>query len=422
MFNLSSLTLALWIASGILFQLSIFLGVVYMRHWSRYRKLPSDKLSVEPAQASCVNTMSASTWPGLRTFSVERKVIEDPAQSICSFYLVPADGKPLPPFQPGQFLTFSLNLLPANDAGGSITRCYSLSDAPHPEHYRISIKRVPAPIGSNFLPGRSSNYFHDHIEAGSLLQVRAPSGHFYIDRSDEPVVLICGGIGITPILSMLNECLNKQPEREIWLFYGVRNSRELIMKSHLNALALKHRNLHLWICASNPLPEEKIGIDHQHQGRVDINLLRTQLPLKPYHYYICGPAPMLESIVPALENWGVPDARIHYEAFGPSSIKRAAPIVTDDIHGRAAAEEVTVMFSQSGKQFQWQPTDKNLLEFAESNSITVNSGCRAGSCGSCQTKIHSGEVRYAHPPDFDPDEGMCLLCVSIPKSSVVLEL
>jgi ferredoxin-NADP reductase len=419
---MTSLNLLLWITSGILFQLAIFLGIRYWRHWIQYRQFPDVKNEAGEIHSSHAENISDTSWVGFRTFRVDRKIIEDTAQSICSFYLVPFDEKLLPVFQPGQFLTFSLNLPSSKDGGEQLTRCYSLSDAPCADYYRVSIKRVPAPPGSDVSPGRSSNYFHDDISIGSLLQVRAPTGHFYINNSDEPVVLICGGIGITPMLSMLNACLAQRPEREVWLFYGVRNSSELIMKSHLSALAKAHNNFHLWICASNPLAEDVIGRDHKYRGRVDINLLRTQLPLKSYHYYICGPAPMLESIVPALEEWGVPEARIHYEAFGPSSIKRAVSGVEGNIPGRESDKEIVVKFTQSEKQFQWKPSDANLLEFAESNGIAVNSGCRAGGCGTCQTKLLSGEVSYRHPPDYDPDEGSCLICVSIPKTSVTLEL
>jgi ferredoxin len=144
-----------------------------------------------------------------------------------------------------------------------------------------------------------------------------------------------------------------------------------------------------------------------------------QLPLKPYHYYICGPAPMMESLVPALEDWGVPDSRIHFEAFGPASIKRrpaAEPPSTD-----ATTSDILVSFSKSGKQLPWRPDAGSLLEFAESSGIAVNSGCRAGSCGSCQTTIQSGEVAYRQAPDYDPEPGSCLLCVCSPKTSVTLE-
>ena len=78
-------------------------------------------------------------------------------------------------------------------------------------------------------------------------------------------------------------------------------------------------------------------------------------------------------------------------------------------------------FTKSGKQLPWQPTAGNLLEFAESNGVAVNSGCRTGSCGSCQTTIRAGEIAYNQPPDYDPEPGTCLLCSCTPKTSVTLE-
>lgn len=236
--------------------------------------------------------------------------------------------------------------------------------------------------------------------------------------------MIGGGIGITPMLSMLNWCLAEQPGREIWLFYGVRNGRELVMKSHLEALAAAHPNFHLRLCFSDPLPEDVARHDYLHHRRVDVNLLRMQLPLKPYYFYICGPAPMLESLVPALDEWGVPDSHIHFEAFGPSSIKRKQFATTSVGTSQTGAEDtgIVVTFAKSGKQLTWQPAAGNLLKFAESNGIAVNFGCRAGSCGTCQTTIQTGEVVYRQPPDYDPEPGTCLLCVCAPKTSVTLEV
>jgi ferredoxin len=152
-------------------------------------------------------------------------------------------------------------------------------------------------------------------------------------------------------------------------------------------------------------------------------LLRRLLPLKPYHYYLCGPTPMLQSLVPALEDWGVPDARIHFEAFGPASIPRknavsAARAVSTSGDKQAA---VLVTFAKSGKQETWEPGMGSLLDFAERHGITVSSGCRVGGCGSCQTTIRTGEVAYTQAPDFDPEPGSCLLCVSTPKTAVTLE-
>ncbi len=418
---MTSVSLLFWIVSGILLQLAIYLGIVYWCYWKTYYaplNYGEDLNAIAGWDKSQdAEEITAPAQLKFQKFRVDRKVMEDASSSICSFFLVPEDGKPLPPFLPGQFLTFRLDLPAATGGTEQAIRCYSLSEAPCPDYYRVSIKRVLVPLGLDVPPGRSSQYFHDHVTVGSILQVRAPSGYFHIDRSDEPLVLIGGGIGITPMLSMLNWCLANQPGREVWLFYGVRNSGEAVMKSHLEGLALSNTNFHLRMCLSAPQPGDEAGRDYQHQGRIDINLLRTQLPNKPYHFYICAPTSMLESLVLALEDWGIPDTHIHFEAFGPASIQRRVT----EAQGQAANASMFVNFALSGQQFQWQPFASNLLAFAEAKGVSINAGCRAGSCGSCQTKLITGEVEYHQPPDYDPEPGSCLLCVCIPKTSITLQ-
>lgn len=426
--EMTSLSLVLWIAAGIALQVVLWLGIGFWRHWGEYQALRAGLRSGDGAAAlspaslppTASEPATVAAWSGFRAFRVDRKEMEDGPESIASFYLVPEDKSPLPSFLPGQFLTFRLDVSTPDGTTAQVVRCYSLSDAPCPEYYRVSIKRVPTPAGSSVPPGRSSNYFHDHVQVGSTLQVRAPGGHFYIDRSDAPVVLVGGGIGITPVLSMLNWCLAEQPGREVWLYYGVRNSSEVIHAAHLAALAAAHPSFHLRLCFSNPAPDEQPGKDFHHHGRVDVALFRAELSLRPYHFYICGPTPLMESIVAGLQAWGVPDARIHYEAFGPASIKPASGTAAPE---GAVAEhsDIVVTFAKSGKQLPWKPGMASLLDFAETHGVRVDSGCRAGSCGSCQTVIRSGEVTYGHAPDFDPEPGSCLLCTCTPKTSVVLE-
>lgn len=428
---MTSLYLLLWIAGGILLQLAIYVCIVFWRHWQTYRALRNAAtavdIAVDPEAASALAQPSVAAWSGYRTFHVERKVLEDASAQVCSFYLVPEDKQALAPFLPGQFLTFQLDI-PA-PAGGTrtIIRCYSLSDAPQANSYRISVKRALAPAGSRVPAGLSSNYLHDHVEVGSQLQVRAPAGHFFLDRSEAPVVLIAGGIGITPLLSMLNWCLTEQPGRELWLFYGVGSRAELVMPAQLHALAEQHVNFHLHLCLSNPqageLDAHRSGIVHSHHGRVEVALLRRLLPLKPFHFYLCGPTSMLQSLVPGLENWGVPEGRIHFEAFGPASIprKKSAPAAQPAGQGILEGEAVLVSFAKSGRQLRWAPGAGSLLELAENHGVAVSSGCRAGACGSCQTSIRTGEVVYTQAPDFDPEPGSCLLCVCTPKTAVTLE-
>lgn len=140
------------------------------------------------------------------------------------------------------------------------------------------------------------------------------------------MVLIGGGIGITPMLSMLNWCLTEQPGCEVWLFHSVRDGREVTMKPRLAALAAADPNFHLGFCFSKPLPEELAGRDCHYPGRIDLPLLCMGLVLKPHHFYIYGPAPLMESMAPALDDWGVPEAPMPFAAFGAASVvsKQAA--------------------------------------------------------------------------------------------------
>lgn len=428
--EMTSASLLLWIVLGITLQLALWLGISFWRHWGEYQALrhrlrPGEEEPAPQAQviSGTPEPASPAAWSGFRNLRVDRREIEDATRSICSFYLVPEDGQPLPSFKPGQFLTFRLDVPKADGSGTEqIIRCYSLSAAPQADRYRVSIKRVPPPPRSDLPPGRSSNFFHDHIPVGTTLQVRAPSGHFYLEPGSSPIILIAGGIGITPMLSMLNWCQAHQPGREVWFFYGVRNCKETAFAAHLNAIAAANPNIHVRFCFSDPLPEDQLGKDFQHHGRVGVDLFRMELPLKPYHYYICGPTPMMETLVPALEDWGVPDSHIHFEAFGPASIKRRTPAaVAAESTVAASANDITVTFAKSGKQAQWSPQSGSLLEFAESQGIAIDSGCRAGGCGTCQTTIRSGEVTYRQSPDYDPEPGTCLMCVCTPKTNVTLE-
>ena len=432
---MTTLQLFLYILLGVLVQIALFALVAVLRHFRSYRFLQSRMagLDTEPAAEPVLQdvkgmlpdaiTGKTPPWKGTREFKVARRMFEDPAQLVCSFYLEPTDGAPLPTYKPGQFLTFELTVRDPETGGPKdIVRCYSLSDAPDNEHYRVSIKRaLPPPDKPDAPPGLSSNHFHDHVVEGDVLAIKAPSGHFFLERGDNPVVLIAGGIGITPMLSMLNATIKNESSREIWLFYGVRNSFDHAMKAHFEALASVHPNFRLHVCYSDPLAEDRLGIDYQHTGYVDITLLRQTLSFQIHDFYICGPRPMMENLVPALEDWGVPDQHIHYESFGPASITRAARKAAPGAAGVAPQAPVNVTFSKSGKTIAWDDSADTLLDFAEKHGIAIDSGCRAGGCGSCQTRIESGEVAYIQAPDYDVEPGTCLMCVSRPKQDLTVE-
>ncbi|MBF0611043.1 MAG: 2Fe-2S iron-sulfur cluster binding domain-containing protein [Magnetococcales bacterium] len=153
---------------------------------------------------------------------------------------------------------------------------------------------------------------------------------------------------------------------------------------------------------------------------MDITLLRLTLSLKSYRFYVCGPRGMMESLIPALEAWGVPEEHLHYESFGPASLSKAAQKQTALSHTIQTATPITVTFIRSGKTLIWDAESDSLLQFAESHGVEVASGCRAGGCGACQTKIESGAVDYIQSPDFIPQQGHCLLCISRPQRDVTL--
>jgi len=363
---------------------------------------------------------SQFSWNGFRKFKVHRKVPE--GGGICSFYLQPHDNKPLPAFDPGQYLTFRLDI-----AGQSkpVMRCYSLSDSPKPDYYRVSIKAVPPPRDNpDAPPGLSSNYFHDNLQEGDILDVKAPSGHFFLDTSKHtPVVLIGGGIGLTPVLSMVNQIVQSGSKRETHLFYGVRNGAEHVMKEDLRQVARENENIHLHVCYSSAGEDDVQGRDYQHGGRVGVDLFKQVLASNNYEYYFCGPPPMMNSLFEGLREWGVPEKDINYEAFGPATVKKKREADVADGKAPAAGDgaDIDVTFGKSGKTVSWNPDLGSLLDLAEENGIDIDFGCRAGNCGTCITAIKSGEIDYLSEPGEKPEAGSCLACIAVPKGPVVLD-
>ena len=285
------------------------------------------------------------SWNGFRKFEIQSIVSE--AKDINSYYLVPHDGKPLPPFLPGQYLTFQLKI---PDLAKPLIRCYSLSDSPnHSDRYRVSIKKILSPRNEpDAPPGRSSSYFHESLNVGDILDVKAPSGHFYLQTAkDNSIVLIGGGIGITPVLSMLNALCESESKREVWFFLGLRNGSEHPMKDHLTELANVHENLQLNICYSNPEELDVKGHDYQHAERVSVDLFKRLLPSNNYTFYICGPPPMMEMVTEDLKLWGVPEDEIHFEAFGAATVKRTKVVTAEPKEGAGVPH---IVFSRSASR------------------------------------------------------------------------
>ncbi|WP_279612147.1 NO-inducible flavohemoprotein [Burkholderia latens] len=248
-------------------------------------------------------------WTGWRTFVVREKRPE--SSVITSFILEPADGKPVANFEPGQYISVAVDV---PDLALQQIRQYSLSDMPNGRTYRISVKRES---GGNYPPGYVSCLLHDHVNVGDEIRVAAPYGNFHIDvHAKTPIVLISGGVGLTPMISMLKRAI-QDPQRQVVFVHGARNSGVHAMRDRLRETANTYANFNLLVFYDDPLPQDVEGADYDMKGLVDVNAIKGAILLPDADYYICGPVPFMRIQHDALKNLGIHETRIHYEVFGP---------------------------------------------------------------------------------------------------------
>ncbi|KIW95667.1 uncharacterized protein Z519_04252 [Cladophialophora bantiana CBS 173.52] len=254
---------------------------------------------------------SPGGWTGWRKFRVARKVPE--SDEIVSFYLEPVDGGPLPAFKPGQYISVRV-FLP--ELGVYQPRQYSLSDTDDGKHFRISVKRdagiSPAP------PGRVSNILHENLPEGAELDVSNPFGDFFLDvaGSNEPVVLISGGVGLTPMLSMLGTLVERAPSRPVVFVHAVRNGKVHAMKDYLARIMAENPQVSRAIYYEETSDGDREGVDYDFVGRILLDDIKDKVLLPGASYYLCGPIPFMRLHRKALEDLGVPPERIHTEVFG----------------------------------------------------------------------------------------------------------
>ncbi|MFD2923027.1 NO-inducible flavohemoprotein [Halobacillus naozhouensis] len=251
-------------------------------------------------------------WIGNRSFYVDQKVKE--SEVITSFYLKPEDGNTLPPYQAGQYLTIQADI---EGEQYSHMRHYSLSDAPNKEYYRISVKREDPEDDAP--AGMVSNYLHNQVSEGDTLNIAAPAGDFTISSEKQPIVLLSGGVGITPTMSMLNTLVENDPDREITFIHGAENSEVHAMREHVEQLASDYPNVTAFFCYSEPTEQDRVEKRYDKEGYIDLNWLQSVLSDNQKDFYFCGPLPFLKAINQALKEWGVPAEHRNYELFNPMS-------------------------------------------------------------------------------------------------------
>jgi ferredoxin-NADP reductase/predicted pyridoxine 5'-phosphate oxidase superfamily flavin-nucleotide-binding protein len=340
----------------------------------------------------------AQTW---RPYRVTRVV--DESLVIRSFHLTPADGHAVPPFQAGQHLPIRLK----TSTGETLTRSYTISQAPSDEGLRLSIKRE----------GMASRHLHDQVHEGDVIEALGPRGQFTIDATlRRPAVLIGAGVGITPMVAfarhLVTEGFRHRRTRPLHLIQVARSEELRAFGAELRALAQRAKGamrLHVVLDESEGAPEDAI------QGPLTLDVLKALLPFDDHEFFLCGPPGFMQALYNGLRELGVRDVRIQAESFGPSSLKRRP-----DGEGALAspppppARQATVSFTRSGDAAEWTPERGTLLEFAEGKGLNPPFSCRAGHCGSCATRMTAGRVTYAEPTAWRPADGTVLLCCAVP--------
>lgn len=252
-------------------------------------------------------------WNGTRTFVVTKKVPE--SDVVTSFYLKPEDEGPLPPFKPGQYITVHID----HPHTPTSPRNYSLSDRVGEPHFRISVKRE-GKLADDAPEGLISSHLHDAVEEGHHVRVGPPCGEFTInpdDAVDRPVVLLAGGIGVTPLLSMAKSIVHANPDAPIYFLQAARNSGVHAFADEIRSLATLSSNMHVKVLYDAPLDGDIENKRCDDVGFVTTELLRRWTPFADADFYFCGPKPFMQNIHACLQELGVDETRVRYEFFGP---------------------------------------------------------------------------------------------------------
>ena len=376
------------------------------------------------------------------------RVVEKRRESavISSFLLEPVEGSVLP-YQPGQYLVFRLEI-----DGQTVLRNYSVSSDPDcTARLRISVKHEIAPAGVAVPDGLASSYLHQQVDVGDVLNAAGPMGDFVLDESSErPVVLLSGGVGQTPLLSMLHR-LVKRSQRKVHVIHACENSTVHAFADELRELAALRGGVQLYFCYRNPSEQDRQAGLHHASGLITREQLQRCLPLDDYEFYLCGPSAFMQANYALLRSLGVAQQRIHYEFFGPATVLEntlAAAVATSAVQQlpalassvvanvsglespveavtATATEEdpvQTVTFLPDGRQAQWHEDCPSLLDLAEETGLKPDFNCRAGLCNTCMCTLVSGEVDYFEDPLDPVPEGKVLLCCSRPRGAVAVEL
>lgn len=236
------------------------------------------------------------------------RVAEKRAESadVTSFVLTARDGGELPDYEPGQHLPLEVTIPDLNER---LLRTYSLSAAPDRRRYRLSIKREER--------GLVSRYLHDEVAPGDVLRARLPAGDFVLRPGGRPVVLVSAGVGITPMVSMLQALAAEADSRPVWFLHGARDGAHHPLAAEVRSLVAGQPRIHAHVSYSRPRPEDALARDYDRVGRLDADVIESLLPTLDADFYFCGPVGFMGALISELGARGVPEDQLMMESFGP---------------------------------------------------------------------------------------------------------
>ncbi len=333
----------------------------------------------------------------------------DETHDVRTFRFVNPAGGPLP-FEhvAGQYLNLQLTI-----DGKRVNRSYTIASPPTRRDYcEISVKKAPNGYGSKHL--------HETWKEGDLVKISAPAGKFvFAGHEAKRVVLLAGGIGITPMMSVIRSLTDRGWAGEMYLVFSVRLVKDVVFRSELAELCAKHPNLHVKITISGDLDTAWDGA----RGNITPELLTGFIPdFTSGPVLVCGPDPMMTAMRKLLVGLGIPDGDVHQEAF--ISPKAAALEVVDGatVETLVEGQVVNISFAKSGTQTA--SADQTILEAAEDAGVEIPFECRSGICGQCKTKLVTGLVRMDSQDALtaaDRAKGLILACQARPTRDCTID-
>lgn len=272
-----------------------------------YNQLATIMIEIERGMY-LVNEEKEGSWNGWRNFAIG-KIVEE-SEEIKSFYLYPVDGQKIADYKPGQYVSVQVCV---KEIELLQSRQYSLSSVFNGECYRISVKKESAIMDSPM--GMVSNTLHG-MQVGDNLVLSAPAGIFSLKDAGTPIVLISGGVGVTPMLSMLQTNRDTVKNKTVWI-HGYRSAAVHAFKDEVGKIQEESDWLDTYLFNEDVEGGEDSNVI---KGRVDLNICKAAILLENAHYYICGPEIFIKTHYDSLIDFNVNKENIFYEEFGPQSV------------------------------------------------------------------------------------------------------